>query len=236
MELEKLPTLPHAHQQIRLGDVQASAQKWIAAIEHYSRAIEYFKAIQNTLRDDSLIATIQAQIVQCEKTIHFYRLKDPVEQAFKEEQQSKVTRAHSISNSKPSSRPARMMTRHNTLQLENTVMLGGRGDMDSFAALIFPNSNRNNPHVAYNASSPLIRRKNEKNHLQKMEELEMNYKLKKKHLKVAFDEIDRLKQENDELRMRSEVYNQWQRTDSDALPKSNETEKEGSDDELEATL
>ena len=129
-----------------------------------------------------------------------------------------------------------MMSRHNTLQLENTVMLGGRGGMDSFAALIFPNSNRNSPSVAYQASSPLMGRKNEKNHLQKMEELEMNFKLKKKHLKVAFDEIDRLKQENNELRKRSEVYGQRQRTDSDALPKSNETEKEGSDDELEATL
>lgn len=128
------------------------------------------------------------------------------------------------------------MSRHNTLQLDNTVMLGGRGGMDSFAAVIFPNSNRNNPRVAYNASSPLMGRKNEKDQLQKMEELEMNYKLKKQHLKVAFDEIDRLKQENEELRMRSEVYNQWQRTDSDALSKSNETEKEGSDDELEATL
>ena len=122
-----------------------------------------------------------------------------------------------------------MMSRHNTLQLENTVMLGDRGGMDSFAALICPS-------VAYQASSPLMGRKNEKNHLQKMEELEMNFKLKKKHLKVAFDEIDRLKQENNELRKRSEVYGQRQRTDSDALPKSNETEKEGSDDELEATL
>jgi hypothetical protein len=44
--------------------------------------IEYFKAIQNNLQDDSLISIIQAQIVQCEKTIHFYRLKDRSEQVY----------------------------------------------------------------------------------------------------------------------------------------------------------
>ncbi len=42
--------------------------------------VEYFKAIQSTLHDPSLISIIQAQIVQCEKTINFYRLKDRSEQ------------------------------------------------------------------------------------------------------------------------------------------------------------
>ncbi len=38
--------------------------------------IEYFKAIQKTLQDDSLISIIQEQIVQGEKMIQFYHLKD----------------------------------------------------------------------------------------------------------------------------------------------------------------
>ena len=42
--------------------------------------IEYFKAIQSTLQEDSLILIIQAQILQCEKAIHYYRLKDRAEQ------------------------------------------------------------------------------------------------------------------------------------------------------------
>ncbi|CAF3383330.1 unnamed protein product [Rotaria sp. Silwood1] len=80
MDLENLPSLPNAHQQIRLGDSQVSIQKWTAAIEYYLRAIEYFKTIQNTLQDNSLISIIQAQIVQCEKMIHLCRLKDRSEQ------------------------------------------------------------------------------------------------------------------------------------------------------------
>ncbi|UJR35763.1 hypothetical protein I4U23_028511 [Adineta vaga] len=243
MELEKIPTLPDAHQQIRLGDIQASAQKWIAAIEYYSRAIEYFKAIKNTLQDDNLSANIQAQIVQCEKTIHFYRLKDRAEEALKVERHAKVTRAHSISNTKPSPKPRRMMSRHNTLQLENNIVLGGRGGMDSFAELIFPNSNRNNQRVTYKPSSPVTGKKNEKNTLQKMEELETNYEATKNHLKTAFDEIDRLRNENKELRMEKEVSNQQrQPMGSDLLPSdtcdttSNKIEKKESENDLEATL
>jgi hypothetical protein len=42
--------------------------------------VEYFKAIQSALRDPSLIPIIQAQIVQCEKTINLCRIKDRSDQ------------------------------------------------------------------------------------------------------------------------------------------------------------
>ncbi|CAM2726055.1 unnamed protein product [Rotaria socialis] len=141
MNFENSPSLPHAHQQIRLGDIQASAQKWTRAIECYLRAIEYFKTIQKSLYDTSLISNIQAQIIQCEKAIDFYHLKDRSEQAMKSERHSTITRAHSISNTKPSTTLNRKMPRYHTQQFDNTVLLGGRDEMDSFAALIFPNSN-----------------------------------------------------------------------------------------------
>ncbi|CAF2388961.1 unnamed protein product [Rotaria sp. Silwood2] len=80
MELENPPSLPHAHQQIRLGDIQASMHKWSKAIEYYLRGIEYFKTIQNTLNDDNLKSIIEAQIIQCEKAINLYHLKDQSEQ------------------------------------------------------------------------------------------------------------------------------------------------------------
>ena len=115
MQVEPLPTLTdvglrhkefclgkmfgfclQAHQQIRLGDGQSSAQKWTAAMNFYRRAIgsfiereretpfrwlsDYFRAIQNALDDPHLISIIDAQIEQCEKTIHLCQLKDRAEQ------------------------------------------------------------------------------------------------------------------------------------------------------------
>lgn len=46
----------------------------------FSAFIECFKVMQNSLRDNNLISIIQAQITQCEKTIHYCRLKDRAEQ------------------------------------------------------------------------------------------------------------------------------------------------------------
>lgn len=86
-----------AHQQIRLGDIQASEQKWMTAIEYYLRAIgsinsshsiltrfsmflEDFKAVEMTLTDPSLISIIQAQIIQCEKAVQLCQLKEQADQ------------------------------------------------------------------------------------------------------------------------------------------------------------
>ncbi|CAM4770857.1 unnamed protein product [Rotaria magnacalcarata] len=270
MDFENSPSLPHAHQQIRLGDIQASAQRWARAIECYLRAIEYFKTIQKSLYDTSLISNIQAQIRQCEKAIDFYHLKDRFEQnsfnnhhylyeqvnisedfpvdfnnncnssqdyslvnnnnnmAMKSERHSTVTRAHSISNTKPSTTLNRTMPRYYTQQFDNAVVLGGRDEMDSFAALIFPHSN---PESLTKTRSSLMAKKNRKDDSEKMEELQMSYEALKNHHKVAFDYIERLKNENNELRFQREVISSQQLIEFSALS----TSHEGKDKEIERT-
>ncbi|CAF0869825.1 unnamed protein product [Rotaria sp. Silwood1] len=216
MDLENLPSLPNAHQQIRLGDSQVSIQKWTAAIEYYLRAIEYFKTIQNTLQDNSLISIIQAQI------------------AIKAERYSTITRAHSTSNAKPSTKINRIMPRHHTLDLENIVLLGGRGSMDSFAALIFPNNNSEN---SMKNLSLTTAKKNKKDDSQKMEELKMSYEALKTHLKAAFDDIERLKIENIELRMQRVINSSQQQIEFGILSTSHENkDTQESENELEVTI
>ena len=135
----------------------------------------------------------------------------------------------------PSTNMNRMMTRHNTLQLENTVFLGGRGGMDSFAAVIFPNNNTANSTTKN--SSPMKGKKNTKNDSQKMEELKMSYEALKSHLNTAFEDIERLKNENNELRLQKELTNSQPKIDFGLLSTSHEEEDdEDSENELEATL
>ncbi|CAF3639705.1 unnamed protein product [Rotaria sordida] len=233
MDLENLSSLPNAHQQIRLADSQVSIQKWTVAIEYYLRAIEYFKATQNTLQDNSLISIIQAQIVQCEKMIHFCRLKDRSEQAIKAQRHSTITRAHSTSNAKPSTKINRIMSRHHTLELENVVLLGDHDGVDSFAALIFPNDNSEN---SKNLSS-ITAKKNKKDDSQKIEELQTSYEALKSHLKAAFDDIERLKNENNELCMQKEINSSQQQIEFGILSTSHENkDKDESENELEVTL
>jgi hypothetical protein len=127
------------------------------------------------------------------------------------------------------------MTRHNTFQLENTVLLGGRGGMDSFAALIFPNNKKNTNENSTKNSSPVIAKKKQKNDSHKIEELQMSYEALKNHLKAAFDDIERLKDENNTLRLRNEGNNTQQTVDFGLLSTSDD-DKEESENELEATL
>ncbi|CAF0845664.1 unnamed protein product [Rotaria sordida] len=234
MELENSSSLPHAHQQIRLGDIQASIHKWSKAIEYYLHGIEYFKAVQNNLNDDNLKSIIEAQIIQCEKTIHLCLLKDRSEQAIKLQQAeriSKMTRAHSTSNLKSSTKSNSMRPRHNTLQLENTVMLGGQGGMDSFAAFIFPKNH--NTDETSPTQTPINAKKNKKKDSHKLEELQMSYAALKTHLKEAFDDIERLKYENNQLRLHREINIIREQNESKLFTNSDE---ENSENELEQTL
>jgi hypothetical protein len=134
-----------------------------------------------------------------------------------------------------------LITRHNTLQLENTVLLGGRGGMDSFAALIFPNNNKNNNENLTKNPSPMMAKKT-KNDSQKMEELQTSYEALKTHLKAAFDDIERLKHENNELRVQRITNNlPQQQVEFGLLPtnhedRDEEKDKEESENELEATI
>jgi hypothetical protein len=125
-----------------------------------------------------------------------------------------------------------MMTRHNTLQLENTVMLGGHGGMDSFAAFIFPKHTDNAEPSSI--QTPIIAKKNEKHDSHKIEELQMSYEALKTHLKAAFDDIERLTHENSELRIQRETNTIQEQNESSVL--TNSDEEEDPDTELEATL
>ena len=130
------------------------------------------------------------------------------------------------------------MTRHNTLQLENTVVLGGRGGMDSFAALIFPNNN--SADNLTKKPSPTMAKKT-KNDSQKMEELKTSYEALKTHLQAAIDDIERLKHENKELRVQRETNTGQQQVEFGLLSTNHEdineeNNDEESENELEATI
>ncbi|CAF1163708.1 unnamed protein product [Adineta steineri] len=225
MEFEH-SSLPYAHQQIRLGDIQASAHKWLIAIDYYTHAIKCFQEIQNTLQNDNLISVLKPQIIQCEKAIHLCRLKDRSEQVIKAERLSKLTRAHSTSNIKSSTKTNRILTRHNTIQIENNSTSTG---MDSFAAFIFSKNTQMNP------TTPIIAKKNEKHDAHKIEELQMSYEALKTHLKAAFDDIERLKYENNQLRIQQESNIIQEQNESSLLSNSDDDE-EDQETELEATL
>lgn len=92
-----------------------------------------------------------------------------------------------------------MMTRHNTLHTDSDTT-------DSFAATIFPNHNVRVQRVT-SKPAPVTGKKNAKNDAQIMEELQMNCEAAKSHLKLAVDELERVKKENHELRMKNEAHN-----------------------------
>jgi len=172
-----------------------------------------------------LISIIQAQIVQCEKTIHLCRLKDRSEfqaavKAQQEEYLLKRTRAYSTSNLESSINSNRIISKHNTLQTNN------HDDMDSLSAFIF--SKPNNINETSPIQTQIIAKKNKKHDSHKIEELQMSYEALKTHLKVAFDDIEQLKYENNQLRIQKEKQN-----DSRLLTNSDEEDPET---ELAATL
>ncbi|CAF2388969.1 unnamed protein product [Rotaria sp. Silwood2] len=124
-----------------------------------------------------------------------------------------------------------MMSRHNTLQLENTVMLGGHGSMDSFSAFIFPqnhNTNKTSP-----IQTPITAKKKKKSDSHKLEELQLSYTALRTHLKEAFDDIERLKRENIQLRLQREANIVQEHDESKLFTNSDE---EDSENELTATL
>ena len=131
------------------------------------------------------------------------------------------------------------MARHNTLQLENTVMLGGGREMDSFAAFIFPKSDATS-NDGSPGRSPIVAKKNLKVEAHKIEELQMSYEALKTHLKVAFDDIERLKNENNELRVQKEATVVHSQSEPRSFILSHEEVDEDNEDEpeteLEATL
>lgn len=143
-----------------------------------------------------------------------------------------MTRANSTSKLKPSTKPTRTMPRHNTLQLDNTFILTGHEvGVDSLAALMFPkksNSNESSP-----KQTPINARKNKKNEAHRLEELKMSYDAIKTHLKEAMDDIERLKQENNVLRMQRKENAIDEHTESKSLTSS---DADDSETELEATL
>jgi hypothetical protein len=72
-------------------------------------------------------------------------------------------------------------------------MSDNHDDIDSFSAFIFPKINNMN-------EIRIIAKKNKKHDSHKIEELQMSYEALKIHLKAAFDDIERLKYENHQLR------------------------------------
>ena len=179
------------------------------------------------------------QIIQCEKAIHLCRLKDRTEQvnslhhlksfhlwfffqSIKDQQaehQSKLARTYSTSYLTSSAKSNRLLTRHHTFQIDHSVMLDD---------LIYSKTNETS-----SRQMRTIAKKNQKNDSHKIEELQMSYEALKTHLKAAFDDIERLKHENNQLRVQTSIHTIEEQNEPRLLTNS---EEDGSETELEATL
>lgn len=112
--------------------------------------------------------------------------------------------------------------------------------MDSLTALMFSNSNKHNTESSTKASSPMMAKKT-KDDSEKMEELQMSNEALKNYLKAAIDDIERLKYENNELRIKTEGNNAQQQVEFDLLPTNHEDmdeekDQDESENELQNTI
>lgn len=133
--------------------------------------------------------------------------------------------------------PIRGIGRNTGTHLRNTGGLSSHGENDSLAAMMFPNHRRN---IKEN-SSPQMAKKT-KDDSQKIEELQMSYEAMKNHFRAAMDDIERLKNENQALRMRKNADNMQEQTvmktrsiDHDEQDDDDDEDRE-SENELEATI
>lgn len=80
----------------------------------------------------------------------------------------------------------------------------------------------------------IIAKKNQKNDADKIEELQISYDALKTHLKAAFDDIERLKYENNQLRIQKQLNIIQESTSSE--DEEEEDDNNDEETELEATL
>jgi hypothetical protein len=99
---------------------------------------------------------------------------------------------------------------------------------DSFSTLIYSKTNETSP-----KRTRIIAKKNQKHDSHKIEELQMSYEALKIHLKAAFDDIERLKYENNQLRVQNDGNTIEEQNESRLLTNTDEDEPET---ELEATI
>lgn len=108
------------------------------------------------------------------RSIFFFVLVQ-IAKAQQAERSSRITRAHSVSSFKDSSKLQRPLTRHNTLRLDNA---------HNVAPFVLPTKAK----------------KHEKHVAEKLEELQMSNEALKLHLKAVYDRAQQLEKENDRLR------------------------------------
>ena len=124
--------------------------------------------------------------------------------------------------------------RHNIQSSENIVLFDDHGGKDSSTAFVFPN---NNNHHLHSSNKNPSTKKIKKNDSQKMEELQTGYDALKSHLKIAFDDIEKLKKENNELRKQKEINYSRQNLDFKSLSMTHEEKDEDKlENKLEDTL
>jgi hypothetical protein len=140
-----------------------------------------------------------------------------------------MTRAYSTTNCNEQPKIERPVARRDTFHLENARILGGRGKLDSFAALIFPETDKHSSNVKALESVPtsVIAKKRVKNDSQKIEELQISYEALKVYLQAALDDNERLIDENQKLRE--------EKLETSTIDE-NSNNDEQTESELEATL
>lgn len=178
------------------------------------------------MTDKSLHAIIQAQIVDCQKTIHYHRLKHRTDQV---QNQSKLSRTQSVSRFDPTN-PSRdsKLIRRNTIDLQNPNI---PESYDSLVATIF---NRNKPeNVKVKAQVPVMKKKT-KDDVEKMEELKISNEAFKNQLVAAFDYIQRLENENRELQSKKEskLFDSNTHLDSSSAIEDDDDDKQDLEDTI----
>lgn len=144
-----------------------------------------------------------------------------------------------MSSAKPMGGTKPATGRYSALELRNTAGLDVHG-MDSLSATLFANYRKTIKENPPKNVPPTMAKKT-KDDSEKMEELQMGYEAMKNHLKAAFDDIERLKNENNTLRVRREVDSSQPQVVFRLLPTNHEqgdeqNDQEESDNELEATI
>ena len=129
----------------------------------------------------------------------------------------KLTRTYSASHLSSSTKSNRLLTRHNTVQIDRPVTFDWQDDLDSYSIMNSAQRTR------------ILAKKIKKHDSQKIEELQTGYEALKIHLKAAFDDIERLKYENNQLRVEKRINTIEEQTEESKPLDRSETE-------LEATL
>lgn len=146
---------------------------------------------------------------------------------------AKVTRTRSTSSVKDITKTGRLLTRTQTL--EDSIFIGESLNDDSFSET---NAKRNRMKETKRGTNLILNaKKNQKDDSHRIEELQMSNEALKNHLQVALENIEKLKNENQNLRRRDGLpIDMKESTDSSEIYSSHDDDDESEENELTMTV